>query len=96
MENANNTVREIKGTVFRIGTQSGDGVFVEVPDGPDVMDQLVDFCARLTVEGNVLTKVALVCRGSDAHPKVRILSSKAFRNRVNELRASGMSKNKEE
>lgn len=77
--------KRIEGIVYRVKTYNG-GFLVEVPDNEDPIGELCRLCARLTMEGHVISSVTRVFERDSSTPKVSVLSQPEYKEEIEKLR----------
>jgi len=75
----------IEGIVYRVKTVSG-GFLVEVPDNGDTIGELCRLCARLTMEGHVISSVTRVFECDPSTPRVSVLRQPEYKEEIERLR----------
>lgn len=79
------SLREIKGTLYRIKTYCGNDIFVETSDGEEGFAELCKFCAGKEARGYHITSVVKLESGCTATPRVSVFNTKAFKDEANRL-----------
>lgn len=74
--------KKIENSLYRVKTEKGDFVFVEA----DSMDSLIEFCAQYTVKGHIISGVNLLPPFGTGTPRVKVLSTPAFKKAVEKER----------
>lgn len=86
--------RHIDGMTYRIKVYGSDcrGMLVEVSGTKyynEAEDALARFCAKLAMDGYIITSVTEVHTADNATPKVSVLTSKAYKDELKRLRNGG-------
>lgn len=86
--------RRIDGMTYRVKVHGSDcrGMLVEVSGTKyydKVEDALARFCAKMAMDGYIITSVTEVHTTDNATPKVSVLTSKAYKDEIKRLRNGG-------
>jgi len=76
--------KRIEGVVYRVKTYHG-GFLVEVPDDGDTMGELARYCAKLAVEGCIISSVTRLYGTHTATPRVPVLTLKEYQDEIKRL-----------
>lgn len=75
----------IEGIVFRVKTVSG-GFLVEVPDNGDTIGELCRLCARLTMDGHIISSVVRIFDCAKDTPRMSVLTQPEYKEEIERLR----------
>ena len=84
--------KKIENSLYRVKMENGGFVFVEA----DSMASLIEFCAKYTVEGHIIFSVNLLPPFNTSTPRVKVLSTPAFKKAVEKERNRVASINRNE
>lgn len=79
-------MRKIEGCLYRVKTAYG-GCLVEVSEEKSIQE-LIQFCAELTLKGEMITSVTRIFVTSKETPRISVLTSPEYRQALKDLQES--------